>query len=424
MEPTELIAVYQETRRTTEHLCSPLITEDYGVQGMEDVSPPKWQLAHSSWFFETCILKQNADYQLYNPMFHQLFNSYYQLLGIPFPRPQRGLLSRPSVKDVYQYRHYIDEQIVALLKQTDKHPDTLIKLIELGIHHEQQHQELLLMDVQFNFSLNPLFPAYQLHKPQHDESPTAPLNFIKLNPAIADIGTEEEGFCFDNEQPKHKKIIIPCAIADRLITNEEYVHFIEDGGYKNPGLWLADGWDWCHKNHITMPLYWYYQDNSWFQFSLCGLHPIDMKAPVAHVSFYEADAYARWTKARLPTEEEWEYHVKTAGYKSSSGNFLEQGALIPQPKQHHSDNPHQFFGDLWEWTSSAYAPYPQYKPFKGMVGEYNGKFMNNQRVLRGGACITPQSHIRATYRNFFQPDKRWHFCGIRLIKDEPGGQKT
>lgn len=418
MDSAELIAIYQKTRSTTEQICIPLITEDYGIQGMEDVSPPKWHLAHTSWFFETCILKQNADYQLYNPIFHQLFNSYYQLLGKPFPRPQRGLLSRPGVDDVYQYRHYIDTQIIALLDQTGVEQGDLVKLIELGIHHEQQHQELLLMDIQYNFSLNPLFPAYQLAKPVRDTSPTASLNFIEITPSITSIGTDEEGFCFDNEQPKHQKVIIQCAIGDRLITNEEYIHFIEDGGYTNPGLWLSDGWDWCNNNNITMPLYWYYQDNRWFQFNLFGLNPMNMSAPVSHISFYEADAYARWANARLPTEEEWEYHVKTAGYKPNPGSFLEQGTLIPQPADNQdANNPHQFFGDLWEWTSSAYAPYPQYKPFKGMVGEYNGKFMNNQRVLRGGSCITPQSHIRSTYRNFFQPEKRWHFCGIRLVKD-------
>ena len=418
MSPVAMSAVYRKTRQATEQLCIPLITEDYGIQGMEDVSPPKWHLAHTSWFFETCILQHNADYQLYNPMFHQLFNSYYQLLGTPFPRPQRGLLSRPSVQDIYQYRHYIDEHMLALLEHPEEHDPALLQLIELGIHHEQQHQELLLMDTQYNFSLNPLFPAYRLDKPSDHARSIDPLNFIELLPAIAEIGTEGEGFCFDNEQPKHQKIITPCAIADRLITNQEYIDFIEDNGYKNPGLWLSDGWDWCTKNNITMPLYWYYQESRWLQFTLYGLHPLDMNAPVAHISFYEADAYARWANARLPTEEEWEYHAKTAGYTPDSANFLEQSNLIAlSANRLDSNNPAQFFGDLWEWTTSAYTAYPQYKPFKGMIGEYNGKFMNNQRVLRGGSHSTPQSHIRVTYRNFFQPEKRWHFCGFRLVKD-------
>lgn len=417
MDPKELITVYQHTRSTTEKLCAQLITEDYGIQGMEDVSPPKWHLAHSSWFFETCILKQHSEYQVYNPMFHQLFNSYYQLLGIPFPRPHRGLLSRPSVKEVYQYRNYIDEQMITLLNKTVELDNNFVSLIELGIHHEQQHQELLLMDIQFNFSLNPLFPAYLSNYSALDTHRMTPLNFIELHPAIAEVGAEGEGFSFDNEHPKHQKMITQCALADRLITNEEYLHFIEDGGYKNPGLWLADGWDWCIKNKITSPLYWHRRDNAWYQFSLHGLNPLIKQAPVSHISFYEAEAYARWANARLPTEDEWEHHVKTAGY-SITGNFLEQNNFSPLSKSElNSDNPNQFFGDLWEWTSSAYAPYPRYKPFRGMIGEYNGKFMNNQRVLRGGSHSTPQNHIRATYRNFFQPDKRWHFCGIRLAKD-------
>lgn len=413
MHVTELIQRYQKVRAVTEDLCAPLITEDYVIQGMDDVSPPKWHLAHSSWFFETCILKQNTEYQPYNPAFQQLFNSYYQLIGQPFPRPKRGLLSRPSVKEIYNYRHHVDEQIMALLYSQQNINEDLLKLIELGIHHEQQHQELLLMDLKYNFSLNPLFPAYRTRTLSAHNS-LIPLEFIKINETITSIGAKPDSFCFDNELPQHAWIINSFSIANRLVSNEEYLYFIEDGGYKNPALWLADGWDWCTNNAINHPLYWHYQDNQWLEFSLLGLHPLNQQAPVAHVSYYEADAYARWANARLPTEEEWEHYVKNHRISAHEGNFLEDNYLIPLPAQNQS---HQFFGDLWEWTSSAYAPYPNYKPFTGMIGEYNGKFMNNQRVLRGGSCITPKDHIRTTYRNFFQPEKRWHFCGIRLVKE-------
>ena len=419
MKTADLIALYKKTRATTEELCLPLLIEDYVIQGMEDVSPPKWHLAHTSWFFETCILKQKVHYQPYNPIFQELFNSYYQLMGKPFPRPKRGLLSRPSVEEVYAYRHHIDEHVLAFMSQDILKDEPLLKLIKLGIHHEQQHQELLLMDVHYNFSLNPLFPVYQKTTPIGTSDELPALEFLELTPGVVVIGAEEQGgFHFDNEYPHHQKIITQCAIANRLISNQEYLHFIEDGGYENPGLWLSDGWDWLTNNSISKPLYWRQQDNQWWEFSLLGLHRLNQSAPVAHISFYEAEAYARWAKARLPTEEEWEHHVRSANYKSLQGNFLEEKRFSPLPASSQCvHNPHQFFGDLWEWTSSAYAPYPRYQPFKGVVGEYNGKFMNNQRVLRGGCCITPRDHIRTTYRNFFQPDKRWQFCGIRLVKE-------
>lgn len=413
MDSTLLLAHYQQTRQLTERLCSSLLIEDYVVQGMEDASPPKWHLAHSTWFFETAILKLNKKYQPFNLVFHQLFNSYYQLLGKPFARPNRGLLSRPSVEEIYLYRQYVDEHIKEWLAQGALN-EASKQLLLLGIHHEQQHQELLLMDIRYNFSLNPLFPAYRAEKPINSCSAPPPLEFIDIKEGIRYIGAEEGGFCFDNELPRHQKIISPCAIANRLVTNQEYLHFIEDSGYTDASLWLSDGWDWCNRHQVTKPLYWYYHEDQWWEFSLFGLHPLQRNAPVAHISFYEADAYARWAKARLPTEEEWECHVRAAQYQPQHGNFLEHNQLVPLPA---STENHQFFGDLWEWTSSAYAPYPRYKPFKGMVGEYNGKFMNNQRVLRGGCCITPSNHIRVSYRNFFQPEKRWQFCGIRLVTE-------
>lgn len=418
MDPASLMSIFQHTRKITEQLCEPLIKEDYIIQGMEDVSPPKWHLAHSSWFFEACILKHDPDYQVYHPKYHHLFNSYYQLLGTLFPRPQRGLLSRPTVDETYRYRTYITEQILSLLDKMINSERSLMNLIELGIHHEQQHQELLLMDIHYNFSLNPLYPAYKLDRSKVKKCVETPLNFLKLEEAVATIGADERHFGFDNERPQHKKIINSCALANRLISNQEYLNFINDKGYKNPALWLADGWDWRTKNNITNPLYWLQQGNEWLQFSLYGLQPLDWNAPVAHISFFEADAYAHWAGARLPTEEEWEHFVVTENYKPAGSNFLERNQLIPLSNNpDNKENPFQFFGNLWEWTSSAYTPYPGYKPFEGMIGEYNGKFMNNQRVLRGGSCLTPEDHIRASYRNFFQPDKRWHYCGIRLAKD-------
>jgi ergothioneine biosynthesis protein EgtB len=415
----DLLDRYITIRKKSEALCLPLIIEDYLIQGMEDVSPPKWHLAHTTWFFETCILKKDKNYQLFNPFFNYLFNSYYHAINTPFPRPNRGQLSRPSVKETYAYRHYVDEKIIDFITQSDEeYLLSLHPLMELGMNHEQQHLELLLMDIKYNFSLNPQFTAYSNQSPQKDISPTKALQFIQIDQGIANIGAETKDFCFDNERPCHQKIIAEFLIADRLVTNADYLHFINDGGYQNPILWLSDGWDWCLSQKITAPLYWYYHDNAWWEFTLFGLQPLRMNAPVSHVSFYEADAYARWNHARLPTEEEWEYAVKSLGCHSKQGNFLEQNALQPNaPNPNFTHNPYQFFGDLWEWTSSAYLPYPRYKPFEGLIGEYNGKFMNNQRILRGGSCVTPQSHIRVSYRNFFLPEKRWPFCGIRLAKD-------
>lgn len=412
----DLVQRFWLTRRQTEALCSPLLTEDFVIQGMPEVSPPKWHLAHTTWFFEKALLQTYCPYyQLFNTDFHHLFNSYYQTLGSPFPRAQRGILSRPSVQDIFHYRHYVEQQLQSWLCDTPLDISTINALMELGIHHEQQHQELLLMDIKYNFSLNPMKPVYLDLEVGQQKIPA--LQFITLPHHTAMIGADPQHFHFDNESPQHEVIILSFAIANRLITNEEYMHFVEDNGYHQSQYWLADGWDWIKENRIEHPLYWQKDDKRWNEFTLHGLKKLNLAAPVAHVSFYEADAFARWKKSRLPTEMEWEYAVNTL-QTQAEGNFLEAGLLVPQlPQKHASQNPYQFFGDLWEWTASDYAPYPRYRPFESFLSEYNGKFMINQKVLRGGSCITPQTHMRASYRNFFQPDKRWLFCGIRLVQE-------
>lgn len=415
-----LLRRFTATRKLTEALCLPLIIEDYGIQGMDDVSPPKWHLAHVTWFLERAILKNSIkNYQEFNPSFHQLFNSYYQSLGHPFPRPERGLLSRPGVEQIYAYRHAIDEQIQTIIHNEAINPTLeLDQLLELAIHHEQQHQELLLMDVKYNFSLNPLYPVYKETLPITTNE-TNPNTFLSFPRTVFQMGADLQlnTFCYDHELPQHETIIEAFEIADRLVTNREYLQFIDAEGYAQCGLWLSDGWDWRTKNQIDHPLYWQ-NKNGWKEFGFNGLNEINWAAPVAHVSFYEADAYARWKQARLPTEQEWEYAVHMTRSTPEQGNFLETGILAPCPlNQTLPTNSYQFFGDLWQWTSSAFLPYPNYRPLSGFLGEYNGKFMNNQRVLRGGSCITPQTHIRASYRNFFQPEKRWAFCGIRLARN-------
>lgn len=414
----KMLSDFTATRRKTEDLASKLVIEDYVIQGMPDVSPPKWHLAHTSWFFETFILKtQGANHQDFDSQFQYLFNSYYQGVSKPFPRANRGLLSRPSVQKIYDYRKYIDACILTLIKKTadDQLPD-LSNILFLGLAHEQQHQELLLMDIKYNFSLNPCFPEYRKTS-QTLRADNFPLEFLEITGGIAQIGNADSGFCFDNELPVHAKIMPDFLIAKTLVSNQDFMQFMLAGGYANPLLWLSDGWDWVLANQITAPLYWHFIHGEWMQFSLSGLHPLEAAEPLCHVSYYEADAYARWSGNRLPTEEEWEYAVRQSVH-STEGNFMESGLYHPQPQSVENNRRNlQFFGDLWEWTASSYSPYPRFKPLQGMAGEYNGKFMSNQMVLRGGSCVTPKSHIRASYRNFFAPDKRWPFCGIRLAKD-------
>lgn len=431
IETEQLLKKYLSIRHLTEKLCQPLLIEDYVIQSCDDVSPPKWHLAHTTWFYETFILANNiTNYQFYDPLYTYLFNSYYQTLGEFCPRVRRGTLARPTVADIYTYRQYVDELMQKLIINSS--PDRMQEiypLIILGLHHEQQHQELLLTDIKHNLSLDPSFPCYSHNNLTTNAIKIPTLNFIHVKGGLIDIGYQNNAFCFDNELPAHKVFIEPYAIASRLITNEEYLEFILADGYANPNWWLADGWDYVQKYHWQAPLYWQNIDDEWFIFTLRGLQKLDLTEPVSHVSFYEADAYARFKACRLLTEFEWEFYVRQTENLNANarkldslaslgqdGNFLENEVYHPRSwTRNQSSN--QLYGDVWEWTMSAYLPYPGYQPLHGSLGEYNGKFMSNQMVLRGGSCVTPQSHIRSSYRNFFQPEKRWQFTGIRLAQN-------
>ena len=418
-----MLQKYMQVRKQTEEICRPLEIEDYVVQGMDDVSPAKWHLAHTTWFFETLILIPHVpNYNVFNPLFQHLFNSYYQTIGQPLPQSNRGLLSRPTVATVYAYRQFVDSVLQDyLIKCTPDDFGRIEQLFMVGLQHEQQHQELLLMDIKFNYSLNPDFPNYhQLNTTIRHVRPIATEHFIPVIGATTDIGYSGNGFSYDSERPRHRFIIQPFCIANRLVTNGEYDEFIQSDGYKNPVFWLSNGWDCVVKNTWRAPLYWHQLGNKWHEFTLHGLTEMNLDAPVCHVSYYEADAYARWRGMRLPTEMEWEYYVNFVQADRDEGNYLENNRLHPEPAMDQSLKPQQFFGDVWEWTMSAYSPYPAYKAYEGALSEYNGKFMCNQIVLRGGCCVTPRSHIRASYRNFFQADKRWQFSGIRLANDNTG----
>jgi ergothioneine biosynthesis protein EgtB len=397
------------TRALTESLAEPLSAEDQTVQSMPDVSPTKWHRAHTTWFFETFLLAPKLPgYQPFHPAYGYLFNSYYEGVGARYPRHDRGLVSRPGVGEIAAYRAFVDEAMTALL---DRATDADVTgLVELGIQHEQQHQELLLMDIKHVLSRNPLLPAYDavsLAPP----SPAGPLTFTEFAGGVREIGHGGEGFRFDNELPRHPVYLGPFALADRPVTCGEWSAFIEDGGYRRPELWLSDGWATVQSEQWESPLYWSRIDGEWHEFTLGGPHTVTEGQPVCHVSYYEADAFARWAGLRLPTEAEWE--VAAAG-RPVEGHFLDQSRLHPTPA---SPTPTGPFGDVWQWTSSAYSPYPGFEAAPGAVGEYNGKFMVNQYVLRGGSCVTPPGHLRATYRNFFPPAARWAFSGLRLARN-------
>ncbi len=417
-EPS-LISQFLHIRDFSEQLCSTLEIEDYGLQSMPEASPARWHLAHTSWFFETFLLIPfSAGYKPFHPQFHYLFNSYYNSVGKQFPRPQRGLQSRPTVAEVYQYRQYVNQYIVELLSCVKDEPEITSRMT-LGVQHEQQHQELLLTDLKHALSFNPIYPVYHAGFVENSDANDQPVNWLNIQGGIKMIGGSiaGDGFCFDNETPPHQVMIKDFQIADRLITNEDYVCFIEDKGYQQPLLWLSDGWSFLQQNHITEPLYWRNIDHQWFEFTLSGLQPLNPEQPVTHISYYEADAYARWAEARLLTEFEWERVAKPL---SIQGNFVDSGHLNPLPcsKQNvQQKQPQQMYGDCWEWTQSGYFSYPGFKVAEGAIGEYNGKFMSNQMVLRGGSCVTSANHIRPTYRNFFYPDARWQFSGIRLARD-------
>ena len=414
IEATALTAQYREVRRQSEQLCAPLEIEDYCIQAAAFASPPKWHLAHTAWFFETLLLKPYLQgYQEHHPQFAILFNSYYDSIGEYHPRPERGLLSRPTVKSVCQYRAYIDDHMVRLLSDTGHPHYHDIKLrTRLGLNHEQQHQELLLTDLKYNFAYSPLKPVYtDLPEPIQRESPS--LQWRSLKGGLQSIGYQGEAFCYDNETPRHKIHINDYRLASRPITNGEFMNFIDDGGYKNPELWLSDAWKMICQQRWVAPLYWQWMDGEWSYMTLAGMRQVDVHAPVSHISYFEASAYARWAGKRLPTEAEWELAAETVAIE---GNFVENGYLQPGVTSQETSL-QQMFGDVWEWTQSPYVSYPGYKQEHGPLGEYNGKFMSGQIVLRGGSCATSKSHIRATYRNFFYPQERWQFSGFRLAED-------
>ncbi len=393
-------------------LVAGLSAEDCQLQSMADASPVKWHLAHTTWFFETFVLaRTQADHQPFDPAFRTLFNSYYVGVGERAPRAERGLVSRPTLTEVFAYRAAIDAQLLRGAADGDWDEATLA-LVELGLQHEQQHQELILTDLKHHFSRNPLLPAYQPAK-VGEQLPIPPLRFPGFEGGMTRVGHDGDGFAFDNETPRHREFIEPFELASRLVTNGEYAAFIADGGYARAELWLSDGWDRIQAEGWRAPLYWREDGSGWRQFTLSGERACADAEPVCHVSYYEADAYARWAGARLPSEAEWEYAARAA--RGRDGRFVEDGGFHPGAAVD-GDGVQQLFGDIWEWTQSAYLPYPGFKSANGAVGEYNGKFMINQMVLRGGSCATPRDHVRASYRNFFPPAARWQFSGIRLAR--------
>ncbi|MCC2978440.1 ergothioneine biosynthesis protein EgtB [Sphingomonas sp. PL-96] len=401
---------FAEVRALSEALVAPLSDADATVQSMPDASPAKWHLAHTSWFFETFVLRDHLPgYRLHDARFPFLFNSYYEAEGRRHARARRGMVTRPSLAEVLGYRRAVTQ---AVLDGWERLPAAAIELVELGCHHEQQHQELLLTDVLHLFSENPIEPALWPAAPKQPVAVPPPIGWIEHGGGIVEVGHDGRGFAFDCEGPRHRVLLAPHALADRTVTNGEWAAFLADGGYREPRHWLSDGWAWVQREGITAPLYWEQGEGGWTRFGLDGRRAIDPAAPVTHVSFYEADAYASWAGARLPTEQEWE--AAAAGCDAAGGNQLDApGPVEPRPAM---SGP-AFFGDVWEWTGSAYRPYPGFRPVEGAVGEYNGKFMSGQFVLRGGSCATPRGHGRASYRNFFYPHQRWQFTGVRLARD-------
>ena len=409
---------YTAVRRVTEDLAAPLATEDTVVQSMPDVSPTKWHLAHTSWFFETFLLAQvDPSYKVFDPAFGHLFNSYYNSIGPMHAREQRGLLSRPTLDEILEYRSYVDRHVVECFGNGSAHSVTTAFVLTLGLNHEQQHQELILTDIKHVFSCNPLRPAYHERSTRDDsQADTAPdaWQWLDYPGGVYEVGHAGTSFAFDNESPRHRELLTDFRVADRPVVNGDYRAFIHDGGYEQPTLWLSDGWATVKRQAWEAPLYWENRDGQWQVFTLRGMMDIDDREPVCHLSYYEADAYARWAGARLPDEREWEI-MATA--EEISGNTLESGALHPCAVGNSGHGPRGVYGDTWEWTRSPYSAYPGYNPGDGALGEYNGKFMSSQMVLRGGSCVTALDHIRATYRNFFPAHARWQFSGLRLASD-------
>ena len=399
-----------ETRAYSTFLSAPLSAEDQVVQANDDASPTKWHLAHTTWFFETFLLKPYLPtYREFDPAFSYCFNSYYEAEGERQPRARRGLLTRPALDRVMAYRAHIDEALVELRALGTSEP-RIDALVETGIHHEQQHQELLLTDILSLFAVNPLRPAYRpAAVAARRVGDVPPLTWTSFAGGIYRIGAGAEGFSFDNEGPQHDVLIEPFRLADRLVTNADWLRFIEDGGYRTPSLWLSDGWATAQRENWTAPLYWDMRDGRRATMGLTGLVTLDPGRPVHHVSYYEADAFARWAGKRLPTEAEWEIAARDCPADEDTP------ALEPRPAL--GAGLRQMFGEVWQWTQSAYLPYPRYRPAAGAIGEYNGKFMCGQHTLRGSSCVTPRGHARATYRNFFYPQQRWQFCGLRLADE-------
>ncbi len=414
---SDLIERFQQIRNFTTRLCRGLQPEDCVVQSIPDVSPTKWHLAHTSWFFETFVLKVWVpEYEPAVPEYAYLFNSYYNAAGSMHRRDLRGLISRPTLAETRRYREHIDECVIELITNAD---ETALAEIErvliLGFHHEQQHQELLVTDIKHVFAQNPLHPIFEAHKSSEKSNDVPPQNFIHFDEAIVSIGYEGPDFSYDNEGPRHRALVPAFALASRPVTNGEYLEFMEAGGYTRSEFWLSLGWTTVNEQRWDAPLYWEKRDGRWWNFTLSGFRLVNESEPVTHISYFEADAFANWSGARLPTEFEWE---RVAADLPTNGNFVESERFHPAPAPESDEGKlTQMFGDVWEWTRSSYSPYPGYRAAPGALGEYNGKFMCNQYVLRGGSCATSRTHIRATYRNFFQPEKRWQFTGIRLAQN-------
>lgn len=414
-------ALFQAERGRTVKLASTLEAEDTLLQSMPDASPAKWHLAHTTWFFEEFLLARQPDYRPYDPSFRYLFNSYYETVGERQPRPRRGMLSRPALARILDYRSRVDSRV---RERMERASPAELEIVTLGIHHEMQHQELLLTDILHAFSLNPLLPAVFPGSIQEERrgAQGIPLEFHRFEGGLCEIGSPPvkdpasslwEDFAFDCEKPRHTVFLHPFAIANRAVTNGEWMDFIEDGGYRNPAHWLSDGWAQKHHEGWEAPLYWRRREGEWRQFGLTGLRPLLKDEPVCHVSYYEADAYARWAGYRLPTEQEWEH---AASAREASGSFLDSSGYRPRPATA-GTGPRQMYGDVWEWTRSPFAAYPGFKPAAGALGEYNGKFMSGQFVLRGGSCVSNRLQLRPGYRNFFYPHQRWQFSGLRLAGD-------
>ena len=410
-----ILGKFISTRNLTRELCQPLDRDDYMVQATQDTSPPKWHLGHTTWFFEKFILRQfSRNYRQFDERFDYVFNSYYETIGEFVPKPSRSAISRPSLESVLDYRKQVEESLGELLNEQGDNLEAL-KRVELGINHEQQHQELLLMDIKRNFYQSPYRPAYA--KGRKPASSRSVENFTGFQEQTARIGFHGHGFAFDNEMPAHNEIVPPFTISSRPVSNGDFVAFIEDGGYRKPQFWLSSGWEWRLENHIEMPLYWEINSGNYRYFTLYGMQELDLHEPVLHISYYEADAYARWKNAKLPTEPQWEVAASSQGWDEK--NWLEAGYFAPV-----SDNKTSGItgmGNAWEWTLSAYLPYPGFRPLEGSLGEYNGKFMSGQMVLKGSSFCTPRGHSRISYRNFYAPGSRWQFSGMRLSRDEANG---